>query len=300
MTKTFKFITFFLIFSTSLSYANLRFASYNIRNFDYDERSNTPTNKSHLVRTIQSLKSDLIAVQEINDTDEFERMISTQFKGKYKAVLSMCGGAHGQRLGFVYNVNKFRLIKFDEDLRLSNPSSPEQRNCNHGSRPLAIGVFNILNTNKKLVAMSLHLKSGGRPKNISKRFKQHNLLNTIINEYRSRKISNFVIMGDFNSTEYIRNGEVKRKFDNSVKRMGLIDSTKNLKCSAYWWGGSQDSQQYPSMLDHILISPSLITKRPKVESYGHCKKLSCRVTLESQMGIGFDEVSDHCPLVTEL
>jgi endonuclease/exonuclease/phosphatase family metal-dependent hydrolase len=302
MMKNLITVFFFTQVLTSLTAnASLRFSSYNIRNFDYDERSNTPTNKKHLVQIIDQIQADLIAVQEINDADEFERMIDNNYNGKLKAVLSLCGGAHGQKLGFIYNTNKLKLVKFEEDSRVSNPNSPAQSNCNNGSRPLAIGVFKMIDRNEKVVAISLHLKSGGRQSNIDKRFKQHKLINDVVNEYRAKGIKHVVIMGDFNSTQYIIEGDTKNRFKQSVSQMGLTNTTKNISCSAYWWGGAQDSKQYPSILDHILISPSLIGKKSvKVESYGHCKKLNCKVTLESQMGVSFDEVSDHCPLVTEI
>lgn len=294
---------FISILLTSVNaYASLRFSSYNIRNFDYDQRSHTPTNKKHLVSIIDQLNADLIAVQEINDTDEFERMISNNYNGKYKTALSICGGAHSQKLGFVYNTNKFKLVKFEEDSRVSNPANPHQESCNNGSRPLAVGTFKIIDRNELLVAISVHLKSGGRQSNIDKRFLQHKIINNVVKEYNAKGIKNVVIMGDFNSTEYIVKGSrAKERFKESVKSMGLKDATARLSCSAYWWGGAQDSKQYPSLLDHILLSPSLTGKSSaKIETYGHCKKLSCQVTPESRMGVSFDEVSDHCPLVAEV
>ena len=108
-------------------------------------------------------------------------------------------------------------------------------------------------------------------------------------------------MGDFNSTEYNLKGKHHELFKNSVKSMELIDTTAKLKCSSYWWGGQQDFKQYPSILDHILVSKPLLQNRSYTsETMGHCKALNCQVTFEDSMGISFDEVSDHCPLVTEL
>jgi endonuclease/exonuclease/phosphatase family metal-dependent hydrolase len=293
-----------LLISTLFSidaFSGLRFSSYNIRNFDYDSRSHTPTNKRHLVRILDEVNADLIAVQEINEEQVFEKMINVNYNGELRSKLSMCGGAHGQKLGFVWKTNKLKLINFTEDSRISNPNNPHQENCYNGSRPLAIGTFKILDRNETLVAISVHLKSGGRPSNIDKRFKQHEIIRKVVSEYRAKGVKHFVIMGDFNSTEYIINGEVKNRFVRSVSNMGLKDVTSKLTCSAYWWGGAQDSKQYPSMLDHILVSPSLLGGKPaKIETYGHCKKLKCKVTFESDMGVSFDEVSDHCPLVAEV
>ncbi len=293
-----------VLFSTFNASAKLRLASYNIRNFDYDVRSNTPTNKTHLVKIINEMRADLIAVQEINEKQEFERMINSQFKGTYETSLSDCGGAHGQKLGFIYNTSKLELIKFKEDLRTVNPKQSNQSYqslCNSGSRPLAIAIFKKLDTNEKIVAISLHLKAGGKSNNIKKRFKQIDILGNVVKEFQNNGYPNVVVMGDFNSTEYILKGKFYKNFQKSVQNMNMLDSTKDMKCSAYWWGGTQDFRQYPSFLDHILVSKNLLKKgKAKVEQYGHCKKLKCESTFEDEMGISFDEVSDHCPIVTEI
>lgn len=297
-------LTILVLFSSLNISAKLRIASYNIRNFDYDVRSNTPTNKTHLVKIINEMNADIIAVQEINEKEEFINMIDSSYKSTYKAVLTDCGGSHGQKLGFIYNANKLELVDFKEDLRTVNPNRGNQQHqglCYNGSRPLAIAIFKNLETKKKMVAISVHLKAGGRATNIKKRFKQINIISNVVKEFQTNGYPNVVVMGDFNSTEYIRKGQNYEKFKKSVQQMNMGDATKNLKCSAYWWGGTQDFRQYPSTLDHILISNNLLKgSKAKVESYGHCKKLNCQATFEDEMGVSFDEVSDHCPIVAEI
>jgi endonuclease/exonuclease/phosphatase family metal-dependent hydrolase len=296
-----------VLVSSAHSTAGLRVASYNIRNFDYDVRSHTPTNKLHLVKMINEMQADIIAVQEINEKEEFKNMITKNFAGSYKAKLSECGGANDQKLGFIYNTNKLSLLEFKEDLRTVNPNynnqnqEQEQGLCYTGSRPLAIGIFKNNTTNEKIVAIAVHLKAGGRPSNIRKRFKQHKVISTIVNEFHKNGFMNVIVMGDFNSTEYIYKGEEFERFKESVQAMDMADAAKDLKCSAYWWGGSRDSKQHPSALDHILISNNLLNgTTPKLHSYGHCKKLNCKTTLEENMGVSFDEVSDHCPILAEI
>lgn len=293
-----------LAFTSTPILAKLRVATYNIRNFDYDVRSNTPTNKTHLVNIITEMNPDIMAVQEINEKEEFEFMIKTFFKGQYKTALSDCGGAHGQKLGFIYNSQKFKLIKFKEDLRTVNVNGQDtnpQTLCHQGSRPLAIAEFKNIKTNKKIIAISVHLKSGGRTSNIEKRFKQIDVLGDVANDFIEYGFKNVIIMGDFNSTEYINKGPNYKRFRSSVQHMNMVDSTSELACTSYWWGGAQDQKQYPSTLDHILVSNELMkNKTHKTYQYGHCKKLSCQVTSELEMGISFDEVSDHCPIITEI
>ncbi len=296
------FISLLLVSTQTL--AKLRLATYNIRNFDYDVRSNTPTNKGHLVNIISEMNPDLMAVQEINEKREFESMIDTFFHGTFETVLSECGGAHGQKLGFVYNTSKFKLITFKENFATVNVNRPNQnnrKNCHQGSRPLAIAQFKKIDTNEKIIAISVHLKSGGRPSNIQKRFKQIEQINKVVREFQEFGFKNIVIMGDFNSTEYINKGYHYDRFKNEVSSMNLTDSTSKLKCTSYWWGGTRDQMQYPSTLDHILVSTKLIGKKKfKTFQYGHCKKLNCEISDERTMGVSFDEVSDHCPIVTEI
>lgn len=304
MKRSLLFLIFVIAHLEIAQGSSLSLGTYNIRNFDYDQRSNTPTNKDHLVKTIKNMDIDLAAIQEVNDTQEFSQMIERNFFGKYRSILTECGGSHKQRLGFIFNPNKLKLIEFYEDLRTAAPNQKipnNTKNCHFGSRPLAIAKFKNLKSGKDLVAIAVHLKAGARPNDLKKRFKQLELLNDVVSTFQDLGLKNIIVMGDFNSTEYSLKGKHHERFKNSVRNMELIDTTAKLKCSSYWWGGQQDFKQYPSILDHILVSKSLLQNRTYTsESMGHCKALKCQVTFEDSMGVSFEEVSDHCPLVTEL
>ncbi|MAX65831.1 MAG: endonuclease/exonuclease/phosphatase family protein [Bacteriovoracaceae bacterium] len=298
MFKSLVFILLCALFSHS-AYAKLRMASYNIRNFDYDTRSNTPTNKRQLVNLIKNMQSDLLAVQEINDKHEFSRLIEQNFGTQLKVVLSNCGGSHDQRLGFIYNTEKLKLIEFKEDVRTS--LQRHTQGCHRGSRPVAIARFQSKLNKSTIIAMAVHLKAGGGRKNISKRFRQLQIIESLVESYQEQGLNNIVIMGDFNSTEYESKGKNYRKFKEIVRKMQMKDSAEKVKCTSYWWGGRNDYTYYPSLLDHILVSHSLLEqKQMNVYSYGHCQKLKCTPTSEAEMGISFDEVSDHCPILTEI
>lgn len=296
-----KFLFYSLILLlTHQAHASLRVGTYNIRNFDYDVRSNTPTNKLFLVETIKSMNVDLLAVEEVHNTEEFNHMVETQFNGRYKVILSNCGGAHGQRLGFIYDISKLNLNDFSEDMGTVSPGQEQRNPCVSGSRPIALGTFTRKDTNESFVALAVHLKSGGQQRSISKRFRQLEVISQVVKRLNFNGEKNIIIMGDFNSTEYILKNNTYRKFVQSVNRMNLTETTTNLSCSAYWWGGSNDSRQYPSTLDHILVSQNFSNKATSSEVFGHCRKLHCQSTPENQMGRSFDEVSDHCPILTEL
>lgn len=296
------FILTILISSSAL--ASFKVASYNIRNFDYDTRSRVSTNKKHLVKTIAQINADLIGVQEINRTNRFDEMIQSNFQGKYRTVFTQCGGAHDQKLGFVFNSAELQLIDFNQDMRTVNVNHGSQRQslqCDQGSRPLAVAHFKHLSTNRHIIAITVHLKSGGRSSSIQKRTKQLKAIKKLIDEKRSQGFEHFVVVGDFNSTEYIFKTEGYRRFVGLVREMKLQDTASNLKCTSYWWGGLNDQKQYPSSLDHILVSSSLmVNKNAKAQVYGHCAKLMCATTSEAQMGVSFDQVSDHCPIAVAL
>lgn len=296
------FLLTILISNSAL--ASFKVASYNIRNFDYDERSRVSTNKQHLVKTIGQMNADLIGVQEINRTGIFDQMIQNNFLGKYRTVFTQCGGAHDQKLGFVYDTSKLQLMDFTQDMRTVNVNDRNQNQsfqCGQGSRPLAVAHFKQTSTNKHIIAISVHLKSGGRQKSIAKRYKQIQIIKNLIDEKRSQGFEHFIVVGDFNSTEYIFKKEIYKKFVNLVSQMKLQDTASNLKCTSYWWGGIDDSTQYPSSLDHILVSPALLAKgSASAQAYGHCAQLSCQATPEPSMGVSFDGVSDHCPIAVEL
>jgi endonuclease/exonuclease/phosphatase family metal-dependent hydrolase len=268
------------LFIVSLpTWAGLKMASYNIRNFDYDERAHIPTDKNFLYKTISKINPDFMAVQEIRETQKFEQFINSRFNNRYDTALTECGGAHGQKLGFVFDKSKFSLLSFKDDLRTSNPGQNSYNNCNEG-----------------------------RPKSIQKRFKQLGILGKVVSEYRAQGFKNFVIMGDFNSTEYIFKGNVHNKFKLHVEKMGMQDLAADIPCTAYWWGGMDDGKQHPSMLDHMLVSNEFLNKASvsqaesltKATTTAHCQNLSCKVTYEDDLGTSFDSVSDHCPIQSEI
>lgn len=299
------------ILAPTISFAGLKISSYNIRNFDYDQRARIQTDTNFLYDTISQINPDFMAVQEIRETEKFERFITSKFHKRYAVALTECGGAHDQRLGFIFDKSKFQLISFSQDLRTVNPGKVQTIGCGQGSRPLAVGKFRVKETGATMVAISVHLKSGGRPKSIQKRFKQLSILAKVVNEHRAQGYENFVIMGDFNSTEYIYKGQEYNKFKMHVERMGMVDLAADLPCTAYWWGGIDDGKQHPSMLDHMLVSNEFLmtnsitqvqseVSTKKAQATTHCQNLRCNSAWEDGLGRSFDSVSDHCPLQSEI
>lgn len=269
--------------------------AYNIRNFDYDERYRIRTNKPALAGILKSLKADVMSVEEINNVTEFTNYIPLTMPG-YKAKISECGGDHGQHLGFIYNTATVELLSFHEDLSLSVGGG-----CNTGSRPLAIGLFQIKNTKQRFYGMTAHLKSGSDPQSKAKRVRQFELIMQIIGDLRAKTgIVDFYLAGDLNTTEYRNRGADFQVLNKFASATGMVNLAQNLPCSAYWWGGTEDGVEDPTLLDHILVTPGLMKVKNGAKVYGHCATVACQSATVTDLGISYEGVSDHCPLAATI
>ena len=271
----------------------LTFATFNIRNFDHDPRSGVETNKTEMAKIINSFDFDLLAIQEVVARDTFEKFFSENFpKLNYK--LTDCGGRGHQKLGFIYNPGKLKLISFNEEPRIAIDSD-----CHSGICP---GAFAIFETKKKerFLAIALHLKAGGKQENNDMRFAQMNILHDILKEYRTQGVVNFVIMGDLNTTDYIKKNKNHTRFVDFVNANNLYASAEKTACSAYWSGGVSDGKEYSSILDHILISKNFIGDEKKssvnINVHSHCAQVACAAVPAANLGESYRGVSDHCPV----
>jgi endonuclease/exonuclease/phosphatase family metal-dependent hydrolase len=290
-----KFTLFVLSCLFSAQAFALTLGAYNIRNFDYDERYRIRTNKPALARILSSFNFDVISVEEINNTRAFEDFIQNSLPS-HAAVLSECGGAHDQRLGFVYNKKTIKLLSFNEDLSLSLGGG-----CNDGSRPLAIALFENIKTKQRFYGMAAHLKSGSANDSFKKRTEQFGLIQGIINDLKSRtSVKEFFLAGDLNTTNYTPNGNDFRLMNSFLAATKMVNLTHTLGCSAYWWGGTDDGIETPSLLDHVIATPGLIKTRVQPQIYGHCQQAACRQVREEDLGVSYGSVSDHCPIIAKI
>lgn len=276
------------------AFARLTVGTYNIRNFDYDERARISTDKPALESLLKSLNFDLLGVNEINNVPEFTRFIARRMPG-YAVALSDCGGAHGQKLGFVYRTSKLRLVRFDEEMVFSGEGSTG--GCNTGSRPAAVAQFEEVDTREKFHAIQVHFKSGGAADSIAKRANQYALLQQLFKELGDLGNRNIVAMGDFNTTGYLDRDADYRNFTGMLRAANLTDLSANIGCSAYWWGGSDDGIETPSLLDHVIATPGMLKNQTSARATvgGHCRAVSCRAATPAQLGVSYTGVSDHCP-----
>ncbi len=291
-----------VILFTQFAHSQFKIGTFNIRNYDRDDRSNQRTNKALLAQIIFNQGYDLFAVQEIHEKKDFTGFLKYYFP-HYGLILSQCGGAHQQYLGFVYDQRRFQLIRFYEDMSMSVTSDNQQPQCNDGSRPGFVAQFFDKQTQKTFIAISLHLKSGGNSESIRKRYYQLNSLSKIIRKLGSQ-YGPVMIMGDLNTTEYIKgeNDYYHRLFDKFASDHRLTNLTRDVGCTNYWWGNRDDGFEYPSHLDHVLVDSNFFNtygNNYKSETSTHCARLNCRPATLNHLGKSFQEVSDHCPLKIE-
>ncbi|MGE3608155.1 MAG: endonuclease/exonuclease/phosphatase family protein [Bacteriovoracaceae bacterium] len=288
----------FLSLALTLNAQALTIGAYNIRNFDYDQRARIPTNKAELEKILLSLNADVLSVEEIGNTAEFERFVANKLPG-YAVTLSRCGGAHGQKVGILYKTSTVELLSFNEDLRTSDPGGTES--CDAGSRPLGIGLFVVKATKQKFYGITAHLKSGNNAEDQAKRMKQYQIIRDVISELKSKTaVADYYVAGDFNTTNYITRGSDYKALTKVVSELGMVDLTQNTACSAYWWGGTDDGRESPSLLDHIIVTPGLMKKQTQAKAATHCQKVNCREVPTRDLGVSYESVSDHCPVTATI
>lgn len=291
-------LSLLLTISFISSSAAFTLGTYNIRMFG--AKTGT-TNKVELIKILNRLNYDFLTVQEIVNVKSLEKLLKNNFT-KYAMVSTTCGGAGRQQIAFIYNKTKFELKKSYEDHRVSDPFITDTRDNCPNLRPVLVGIFNEKITGDEFVMMGVHLKAGGRTSSYQKRKVQYNELRKIINEFKSNNQNNIVLMGDFNTTGYSLRDSDYRNFSAMLERTGMVTAAEEISCSAYWSGlNRSDGIEESSILDHVLLPKSFLGKTKSTTRVGtHCAKVACARVSAKELGVSYKEVSDHCPIVTNL
>jgi endonuclease/exonuclease/phosphatase family metal-dependent hydrolase len=281
-----------LCFFTFNAIASLKMTSFNIRNFGL---KGTTTNKTELKNIISQLDTDIIAVQEIVNTQDFKLFIQKEFPD-YSIVFSHCGGGGKQKLGFIYHRQKFDLIKLEEDVKISQADGlPTILGCGN-LRPALIGTFRNKFNQTEFTAVIVHLKAGSGLKNFQVRWKQYKYLNTLIAKFKMPQ--NVILFGDFNTTGFMGQDEDYFKFEQMLKDMQKQTVSHAIDCTSYWEGAyPSNGLMEPAILDHIVYSSNFLQMHTeKIEVHSHCAKVACQRVPSRELGISYSSVSDHCPV----
>jgi endonuclease/exonuclease/phosphatase family metal-dependent hydrolase len=289
-------VLFCVFFIQVSAQAALKITTYNIRMFDSKK---SPTNKKELTKVLKSLKFDLLTVEEIVNGNSFEALIKKVFPG-YKTILTKCGGAGRQKIGFVYNPVKVKLLQSHEDKRISDPDVIVGEFGCGTLRPALIGMFQEVKTRKKFVTIGVHLKAGGSQGSYTKRAKQYKILEQMIGELKRANHNNIIVTGDFNTTGYDDNDLDYVKFNDMLSASRTSTLSEKLDCTAYWSGENRtDRREESSILDHVIHTNRFLGyKKTSVKVATHCAKVKCSDTPgKADLGIHYKEVSDHCPVI---
>lgn len=289
-----KQLTLLLCFFVFNSFASFDITSYNIRNFD---KKGKGTDKAELHRILKNLDSDLVAVQEIYNEKSFKKF-TQRYLPQYKLLLSTCGGGGQQKLGFLYKDEKIELLKHIEDGKIADPDDIVTGYGCGSLRPAMLGFFKSRKSNKKFVAISVHLKAGSGTKNYAKRARQYRYITKMIRSLRTAKHKDIVVMGDFNTTGFDAKDQDYKKFSYMLGQTGTETASKNIACSSYWGGAIYtDDIEEPSTLDHIVYTKNFMGKALKSSIAGsHCRIANCQEVYNSVLGRSYEAVSDHCPI----
>lgn len=275
-----------LLLLSSSVWAKWSVTTYNIRNFDRDPGSGR-TDLVELGKIIKSVKSDVMAFEEVVNKEAFKKLIAANLPG-FQYSISNCGGFGKQHLAVVYDPNVFEYGHEMEDLSFTG----SEGKC--GSlRPVFLVTLTHKATKKIYTFGAVHLKAGGNSRAMATRWGQYAKLEGLASRYSGE---NLILLGDFNTTGYNIKNEDYVKFENLLSSSGLRSMAESIGCTNYW-SGTQGGEEYESsILDHVVVQDKVMKQIDGVKVAAHCARTQCRPATPADLGISFQSVSDHCPV----
>lgn len=279
----------------------IRVATFNIRMFPCNmnceckqrfgfesctDKGEQRTNLDMLAATINEIKADLIAVNEILDPEAFSTFAAEKLGPEWQFIYAAEGGP--QKVGFLYNScvvtpgtkQVFREI-FTGLVRKDHP--PQCLGKRASLRPAFACHFLVNGTKFDFQAVVVHLKSGPCP---SVRRAQWKLIEKVV-ERLEAKDSDVLIMGDFNDAT-----KEGRNFAEFCRTKKFALATEAVACTHHGRGKG-------STLDYILVSRSAQKHVVKgSEQPGGPCRTGCSKSPEWKTYR--KAVSDHCPVSVQL
>lgn len=255
-----------------LSDTTIDIVTWNIEHFP----KSGSTTITYLVEMITAMNPDLIAVQEIESTTNFNYLISNL--SGYSGVLAP---GSGQRAGYIYKTSE--IVSFEPATELFTND-----NCAF-PRPALKTVINHV-SGKSITLINVHLKccDDGPTSSCPGGIDRRQLASTALKNYIDQSLPNnaVVILGDWNDDITQPEGNnVFTNFVNDEDDYLFADMEIAEGSNSYW-----SYPSWPSHLDHILITNELFDQvhLTKTIRFGGC---------ESNY---FDVVSDHYPVMLRL
>ena len=245
-----------------------RAATFNIEHFPKDQRQ-----VDAAFDYMSALGADIIAVQEITDTELF-REAARRSLGKTWVFIDEHppDGTFDHQIGVLYDANVYAFIR--KRLHAGTRLGTRQK------ATLDVELHNR-KTHEMLHVLVVHFKSGGDGHAI--RHQQYAALHDIVLDVR-RSGAQVIVLGDFNAT----GNEDRADLAQLAAATHLTWATENLPCSAFW---DRIDSCPTSRLDHVLT-----TLTPKeTHAAGGCAEVGCDT--HDRCPLYEEYVSDHCPVV---
>ena len=247
----------------------LRIATFNIEEFPQSERQVTGA-----FEAIGELDAPVVAVQEITDPGAFAKAARRHLGDSWKFTANRRGAK--MRLGVLYDDSEFELVRTKQH---DGPSLDGRH------RPAVEVVLRPRAGGRDLRVVVVHLKAGGADGLEIRRRQLEELEQVLANVLGGD--DKVVVMGDFNAAT----PEDRALIAGMADRLELYWASEALGCTAYW---EPPQRCLGVALDHVLVNgPALQT-----EALGPCETEGCDPG--DQCPVFRHEVSDHCPVVSDI
>ena len=247
---------------------------------------NGQTTADYVTAIIQTLDVDVLAIQEVDDTDMFDQMLQnlTDYEGYYES-------AWFAGLAYIYKTDVVEINEIYEIYTTSPYWSPFPRS------PM---VMDMTYLGENILIINNHFKCCGDgyldlddpDDEETRRYLASNLLKEYIDTHFLN--NNVIVLGDLNDI-------LTDDTENNVFQMILNDSENYLFADMEIATGNSSEWSYPwlpSHIDHILITNELFN------AFGNESSTVQTIKIEEFMDGGFDEyyknISDHRPVALKL
>jgi endonuclease/exonuclease/phosphatase family metal-dependent hydrolase len=237
-------------------------------NLERFPRKGRPT-VTEVSKMMTYMDMDLIAIQEIKSTRDFEDLVASlpEHKGVY-------GWNQYIRLGFIYDSRDLEMIGRPSEIFVDNPRE--------FPRSPLVATFRHLKLNITFTAINIHLKCCD---NVPRRTDAMKMLKEYLDTNYAGK--NLVVLGDFNQ-------HLKNNRDNTNMYFPFMDeitydvTTLDVISNPDDW--SYPSGKWKSHLDQIIVSNEFVTTNRQT------KTLAIDVCDENYL----TEISDHRPVFVRI
>ena len=282
--------------------SHFRVATWNIRFFP---EPSTDTERTGQI--LAALDADLIAVQEIADSDTLAAMLEAvnarlaqqaRASGltsprRYEHILAESGGHGGQFVGYIYD---------ESAVRLSGVETLTSLQMTPDLRPGLFARVTSLRGGLDFQVIVMHTDSGTKDRDYQNRLRFMDSLAVELS-VRGEVDSDVIVLGDLNTMGRLPDEEMPRvtaeeeiaDLDARAGVMGLRRLSNLPVCTEYYRGRG-------SFLDHILVSRAM-TEAPSnavARVAGYCAVAGCQPLDRDDMPYDYAHVSDHCPVLIDL